>query len=210
MIQHPGAVSELVYQSAADNVKHTQGMVTSLLEQLHDIDPDDTYVVGLDDVTARADESIEKLLEVRDAGTVQGPPTPPPQQQLQGTHNLAGQNKVHANDSLKLFTLSIENAPEEFRDWRKQFDTYYSTSQLDSLIYKDQVGYLRVCIDKDLFCHVERHLEQATFIMDGGGAMTILEEEFRLQYPLFSRHHKYFSVQLPQGMSESKWLQELI
>ncbi len=53
MTQHHEGVSKLVFQSAADNVKCTQGMVTNLLERSHDIhiDPDETYMIGLDDVT---------------------------------------------------------------------------------------------------------------------------------------------------------------
>ncbi len=98
-------------------------MVISLLEKLHDINADDTYVVWLDDVRARADESIEKLLEARDAGTAQVAAMLPPQQQPQNIHNQAGQNKACGNDSPKPFTLFIENTPEEFKDWRKQFDT---------------------------------------------------------------------------------------
>ncbi len=36
--------------------------------------------------------------------------------------------------------------------------------------------------------------------MEEDGAMQILDEEFMHQYPLFSRRHKYFRAEQPQGI----------
>ncbi len=59
--------------------------------------------------------------------------------------------RARAVEALKPFLLTEQHTPEDLREWKAQFETYYSNGHLHTLPYKDQVGCLRVCIDKELF-----------------------------------------------------------
>ncbi len=202
MARYQHLPSEVVVQATSDNIKRRQGLVIALLEQLYGLDPDDTYLTGLDDTTTRGAEAIDRLMEAKKVATAQF--NAQQQEQVLPTH--VGQ----ANDALKPFLLTLEHTPGELRDWKKQFDLYYLAGHMDTWQYTEQVAYLRACIDKELFRHIGDQIEKATSIMDAGGAIAILDAEFQKQYPLSSRRLKYFCAQPPQGMLASEWLDKLL
>ncbi len=210
MKKHEEIAADSVIQSQVHTIHHTQGLVTALLEQLYDMTNENTYLAGLEDMANRGDEAIERLLEAKNIGK------PHIQQQQEQQHNNMANPalcpdtpRACAVDALKPFLLTEQHTLEDLQGWKAQFDTYYSNSHLDTLPYKDQVGYLRACIDKELFQDLADCINQATSIMEEGGAVQILDEEFRHQYPLFSWQHKYFGAEQPQGMKVTAWFTQL-
>ncbi len=206
-------VADLVIQSQVHTIHRTEGLVTALLEQLYDMTNEDTYLAGLEDTANRGDEAIERLLEAKNSAKVC---IQQQQQQQQQQHNNRANPAIqpdtpraHAVDALKPFLLTEQHTPEDLREWKAQFETHYSNGHLDTLPYKDQVGYLRVCIDKELFQNLADCINQAMSIMEEDGAMQILDEEFMCQYPLFSRRHKYFRAEQAQRMKVTAWFTQL-
>ncbi len=211
MTKHEEIVADLVIQSQVHTIHCTQGLVTALLEQLYDMTNEDTSLAGLEDTANRGDEAIERLLEAKNIAKACMQ-----QQQQQQQHNYMANPAIQpdtprarAVDALKPFLVTEQHTLEDFWEWKAQFDTYYSNSNFNTLPNKDQVGYLRVCIDKELFQNLADRINQATSITEGGGAMQILDEKFMHQYPLFCWWHKYFRAEQPQGMKVTAWFTQL-
>ncbi len=117
---HPELLSDLHFQSIIDNIRHTQGLVTTHLEQLYDLDPDDTFLAGLEETSTRGHDAISQLVATKHKLTAHL--RQQQQQQLQPDQQMSNQvapTKACDNDALKPFTLTAEHNPEELRGWKK-------------------------------------------------------------------------------------------
>ena len=111
----------------------------------------------------------------------------------------ASKRMAKSVDALKPDVLTKSMRPTEFRNWRRRFDDWYTTSCFDTMPIEGQVAFLRSVLDVELS-------EQVDF----GGAATIkvaldrVEAQFMLIHPLLNRRVEFLTMQQKEGQLMSE------
>lgn len=166
--------------------------IQEVIAELQGIDDTnfDAYEKDLDNINGRLQHAVKDIIAglkiCHDAQIA------PLQQLQQQPQPILG--RIKTNDALKPFILRRDNNPVEFRQWILQFKAFYNTSRLDTLDIPDQHAYLRICMDSNLYERFQRRLGATTpiFSQDGDCCISFLEEEFAIEYPLFTRRLDFF------------------
>jgi hypothetical protein len=85
------------------------------------------------------------------------------------------------------------------RSWVNKFKAFYTTSCLDRCTIAEQQAYLRICIDTNLEARIQDKIQENTPIFGEDGCIQLLEEEFLLKYPLFTRRLEFFRYNQTEG-----------
>ena len=102
-------------------------------------------------------------------------------------------------DALKPDVLTKAMKPTEFRNWRRRFDDWYTTSCFDTMTMEGQIAFLRSVMETELEDRV-----------DFGGAATIkvaldrVEAQFMLIHPLLNRRVEFLTMQQKEGQLMSE------
>ena len=102
-------------------------------------------------------------------------------------------------DALKPDVLTKAMKPTEFRNWRRRFDDWYTTSCFDTMPVEGQIPFLRSVMETELIDQV-----------DFGGAATIkvaldrVEAQFMLIHPLLNRRVEFLTMQQKEGQLMSE------
>lgn len=186
--------------------------ITERYRQLQEADPTnfDEYTTGLEECVDRfigcQTDILRTIADCRRAGIAAQPPLQQPP--------AAGQHgRIKTNDALKPFRLTKEHTPVEMRQWTLQFKAFYSTSQLETLALPDQQAYLRICMDPLLYERFQAKIGATTQLFsddpDEDSCIKFLEEEFSLQYPLFTRRLEFFRASQSKSQNFSDFLTKL-
>ena len=95
--------------------------------------------------------------------------------------------------------LSQSKSPEEFRLWVSAFRRFYEASGLANQNLATQQGCLLKALEYDLRKTVERKITSTMTIFNPGGCMDVLEAEFRIFYPIFTRRLEFFQATQDPG-----------
>ena len=188
--------SSLVLKDLEDELTRFKALIHKITDNyitLQEINPDD-----FDDYAGKLDELHERYNSIEDRAfqiindSVRAPamnPAIPPQ--------AGGQPgaRVKVNDSLKPKPLTRDNTPAEFRSWCRKFRAFYTTSGLDKYTIEEQQAYLNVCLDVSLETKIRDKVDRTTPIFGNRGqdsCIQVLEEEFLLKYPVFTRRLEFF------------------
>jgi hypothetical protein len=108
--------------------------------------------------------------------------------------------KMHFNAELKPFDLSLTNTPPEFRMWKDEMETYFSSNDLKRAPPKVQINYVRKCLDLDLVARVSTDLDTTIPVyMAITGLLALLDKVFETQYPLVTKRLTWASCKQTQG-----------
>ena len=127
------------------------------------------------------------------------------------------------NAALKPSKLTRDATPVEFAVWLEAYMAYYSSSRMELAPLAEQMAYLKACLDTGLLSRLDAELTTQTPILytaeekDGSfdpalhnkSAFQALEEEFLLQYPIFTRRLDFFRHAHPPNQTFSEWIQEV-
>ena len=102
-------------------------------------------------------------------------------------------------DALKPDTLTKSMKPTEFRNWRRRFGDWYTTSCFDAMQVDGQIAFLRSIVDAELSDQV--NFEGATTIKM---ALDRVEAQFMLIHPLLNRRVEFLTMQQKDGQLMSE------
>ena len=133
-----------------------------------------------------------------------------PQQQA-GAQGNATTPSVKPVSDLKPQQLQAEASTSDLRQWKRQFEAYYSASNMSSARIMDQQAYLEACLDKELAKSLARQSTGTTPIFgENASCMTILDGIFNRRYPLLLRRRQYFNMSQQQGQDERSFLENVL
>ena len=117
-------------------------------------------------------------------------------------------NKMNAGACKLLFPepLTKSKTPEEFRLWTSEFRRFADASGLLKQNAATQQGYLLRALDLDLKKVVAQKVTPAMTLYGAGGCMELIEEEFKVIYPVFNRHFDFFQLKRGDGEDVSDYL----
>ena len=130
-------------------------------------------------------------------------------------HSNGGASSLKVQDSLKPFVLSKENSVLEFSQWKKEFRAFYSASHLEKLDIVGQQAFFRKYIESNLLSVLETKISTTTTVFDNENApgtdscFQLLEEEFKLRYPLVARRFKLFSIRQAEGETFTEYMAKI-
>ena len=96
-------------------------------------------------------------------------------------------------DSLKPDVLTKSMKPTEFRNWKRRWEDWYTTSCFDTMPVEGQIAFLRSFMETELIDQV-----------DFGGAPTIKVAQFMLIHPLLNRRVEFLTMQQKEGQLMSE------
>lgn len=207
----PALVGKL--EATLSKLEGLNDQITELHKKLQEEDPTkfDDYKDSMEECVNRFKDGFNDIMKMiitcKQAGVnphAQLQQPPPPQGQ---------QGRLKTNDALKPFKLTKDHTPVEMRQWTLQFKAFYSTSRLDTLAITDQQAYLRICMDPQLYERFQGKIGANTPLFsdddDEDTCIGFLEEEFALQYPLFTRRLEFFRSSQSRGQNFSDFLTQL-
>ena len=105
--------------------------------------------------------------------------------------------------------LSQAKSPEEFRLWVSAFRRFYEASGLSGTNVATQQGYLLCALEFDPRKMVEWKITATMAIFGPGGCMDVLEAEFKMFYPIFSRRLEFFQATQDPGEDPTALLEQM-
>ena len=171
------------------------------------------YGQSLEEYSGRYNDYVRKCLEM-------APPAPMPATPSRGAPSIpvggsSSHTQVKVNTALKPFILKKESTPVEFRLWKEKMLTYYTSSRMDIATLPEQQQYCRACISTQVDALIADKITDATRVcpdVDGiadssGGddIMSILEGEYALKYPLFTRRLDFFRYEQRKSQTFSEF-----
>ena len=126
-----------------------------------------------------------------------------------GSATTPNPKKLNACKILFPEMLTKTKTPEEYRLWVSAFTRFYDASGLSEHIVAVQQGYLLQAIDSDLRKVIEPKLSSAMKVFGTGGCLEVIEEEFKLIYPIFSRRLDFFQVKQDPGEDSADFLNRI-
>jgi hypothetical protein len=202
----PNAFNIQKLEAAFDALELKYSNVELRLVRLQELDPDsfDTYKQKINEVEQEyrlaGDATLRVLIEAK------MPPAPLLTAPPAGAAGAAAARRVAKIDvSLKPFQLSMDHTPVELRSWVSRYRSYYSTNTMDNLIIENQQAYFKDCLDPKLEARVNTKLQPDTPIFGHDSCTEILQNEFLVLYPLFTRRFQFFAHRQAQGQVFSEY-----
>ncbi len=168
--------------------------------------------VRLDELARDSDAVITENLRV--LANARQPPAAP-QAAARQERAPANQDNVRQrdNESLKPFSLSKENTPEELRSWYDKYKAYYETSAMVNISASTQRQYLYSCLSSELESLVKAKVTEDTPIFATAAhpvsCMSIIREEFDQAYPLQLKRYDFFQCKQEPGEALSTFVTRL-
>ena len=102
--------------------------------------------------------------------------------------------------------LSKSKSLEEFRMWVSTFKRFVNARGLSKFKAATQQGYLLRGLEVDLRKVIERRLTPSMKLFSPDGCLEMLEEEFRILYPIFSCRVDFFQLRQDPGEDSTEYL----
>jgi len=208
--------SEVIQADLADAKKNINSKYVTLeggLVAMGEVDPAnaDTYQSKLDEEHDRANKMVSHLLSMQ--MQFEQALTPKPGAAMAfGAGPVAGRAKPMT--SLRPKVLSREATPVEVTQWIKTFTAYFTASQFAEATLLEQQAHFRSALDSYLTSKVDVHITPATPVLpDSTGTdvscIELLQQEFLVLKPLFSRRLDYFNYKQQKGQAFTDWFDKL-
>jgi len=110
---------------------------------------------------------------------------------------------------LKPEALQVDASAADLRQWKRQFQAFYSASNLASLKMADQIAYLETCLSKDLAKYIARETTATTPIIGDNSCFSLLDAYFNRKYPILLRRKNFFAMHQQAGQDERAFIEEL-
>lgn len=207
--EHATSFNVKELEEAHSNLKAAFQKVEDCYIKLQELDPANfvAYDNGIRASLDEFDKVSDQVLKVLSQSAKPAPNTSAPPQQAGG--GGGGHARPKINDTLKPFILTRDHNPTEFRSWVQKFRAFYSTSAIDKCAIAEQQAYLRICIDSNLDSRIYDKVQATTPIFGDDGCISLLEEEFMLRYPLFTRRLDFFRHTQSSGQLFSEFAAQL-
>ena len=151
---------------------------------------DEKYYAALDELAAYIAEHSGNTSGASAAPTPETPST----------------GKINACKLLFPDQVSKSKSPEDFRMWIGAFRRFFDASGLAGHNLATQQGYFLQAVDADLRKVIEAKITPTMCIFGPGGCVELLEEEFRVLYPIFSRRLDFFQNNQDPGEDAADYL----
>ena len=204
----PSATALQTLKDEHTKVQARFDQVQQLYEQLVDIvEPSQLPLLEakLDELLIQKSDITQKVLSA-----IAATQTPTPA----ATIHTVGQ-KPKILDALKPFKLKADNHPADLRSWMDKFCAYYTSSGLAVYTTPEQHALLFNCINQDLETKIKEHDDYSPDLpvfSDNDNEQSIfyiLEKEFLLTYPLFTRRYHFFSMKQVPGQLFTDYMTKL-
>ena len=104
-------------------------------------------------------------------------------------------NKTVRVDKLLFPDPLLQSAtPEEFRLWKGTFERFIASGNVDKAPPATQQAYLFRCLSPELQKTLAPKINEATPVSGANGCLQILESEFHLLHPTFTRRMEFFQA----------------
>ena len=164
------------------------------------------HEASLNKENERATDAINKILKALADVTNTATPTPARAPEYRNS------DKVKPNKVLEPFVLSRDHSVVEMSSWVRKFKAWYSASGMKNGPIQEQQAYFQKVIDIPLESKLSEFMQETTPIFveeEEVSCMSILENEFLLQYLMLTRQVDFFSSCQEQGQSFSDWAADL-
>jgi len=197
---------------AQDSITKAYESVEQSIRELQSIDDPkefEAYEDKLNDEFVRSSKMKEALTEV----IVDYETTLAPKQQ-QVPYVQAGGPRTKPNETLKPKPLTRENNPVELRAWVERFTAFFISSRLSEATEVEQQAHFKACLDAYLNSRLHQHIKPNTPILPDPTSLDrscieLLQDEFLVQHPLFSRRLDFFNFKQSSGQAFTDWYQKL-
>ena len=115
-------------------------------------------------------------------------------------------------EALRPFKLKPEDTPTDLRSWIEKFRTYYSTSRFDlyNLAEQHMFFFSNMTVSLETVIREADNYNAGLAVLDGDDCLvTILQDEFRLKYPIFNRRLDFFRYQQAPGQKFTDYMLNL-
>lgn len=134
------------------------------------------------------------------------PPLQPPQGPRQASQKVA--------QDLRPKALTREAQPVELKVWISRFTAYFAASKMSTLDLLIQHEYFRACLDDYLVERLENSILPDTEVIHPRAVgdqtcLTLLQAEFTVFYPMYTRRLQFFRASCAPGQSYSQWASAL-
>jgi len=157
-------------------------------------------------------QEISDILEQarRDVTNILSSAAPPAQPLYQQPIAGAMNFRCPINETLKPGVLSLENSPVEFRQWVEKLKSFFTSNHLGNADLLEQQAYVKQFLDTDLNVRIGFKLDDMTEVFEADGMISLIQEEFKKRYPLFTCRLDYFRYTRKQGQSASNFIANLV
>ena len=130
----------------------------------------------------------------------QPPPPAPPAAPAQP------QASRRIDDSLKPKVLSLQDQPDEYREWTRGLQAWFAFNKMDTLALQLQHSLLRTVIDAELKTHLTNNTTpQSTF----NECVAVIKSEFDKCYPIHQKRLTFFRTTHDRGEAFSTCLEKI-
>ena len=195
---------------AFDKVEHSLRDIQSIDDPLNFQKYDD----AIEKEYKRTSKILETLTTLRVAfADAIAPKRAPPAVPIAGAA-AAAPARVKPNDSLKPKPLNRDNTPVELTAWIEKFTAFYVSSRLQDATPVEQHAHFKSCIDAYLTSRLHQHILPNTPVLPDPAntskcLVEMLQEEFLVQHPLFSRRLDFFNFKQSTGQAFTDYYQKL-
>ncbi|CAB4045963.1 Hypothetical predicted protein, partial [Paramuricea clavata] len=160
--------------------------------ELQETDPDsfDKYGDELDNDQIRFEEARSIIVKAI-ASASNG--------QTRNSNDQTNPRTVRINDSLKPEVLGKDATPIEMRQWTESFEAYYASNRMDTFTIKERQSYFKILLDTELRRCINSKINAETDIFGTNGCIAMLEQDFKVRYPIFTRRLDYFQCRMKEG-----------
>jgi len=113
--------------------------------------------------------------------------------------------RAKPDTALKPDKLTTDFTPDEFREWREQWYSYFEASNFEAVSERCQQQYLKACLNTNLKLRLSEKCNKDTPIFGADDScMAYLQQEFDAQYPLQNRRLEFFHYK--QRLTQKNYL----
>ena len=125
--------------------------------------------------------------------------------------NLDSLSRVHRpNEALKPAILGLSNTPAQYRQWKLDFKTYYTSSQMDKCTLEEQKAYFFQLLEQNLALRLQPYIPIGMEIFNENGILQEVDKLFTTEYPLFNRRWQFLQCVQKGGQSYHDWKSEIM
>ena len=115
---------------------------------------------------------------------------------------------VKIREGLRPAKLKMDFTPSEFRRWKMKMAGYFTASNLIIASNMEQRSYLEMCIDTEIAEQLDAHrdITDNSPVLEYEGkpeqevtCLDVIEQNFKIRYPLTSRRHELMQMKQPRG-----------
>jgi len=118
--------------------------------------------------------------------------------------------RAKPDTALKPDKLTTDFTPDEFREWREQWYSYFEASNFEAVSERCQQQYLKACLNTNLKLRLSEKCNKDTPIFGADDScMAYLQQEFDAQYPLQNRRLEFFHYKQQSGQLMSDFALKL-